>query len=67
MKNFVGRAAVLMLMALTAACSRQVAASSTSDNSLVSDETSDGNAAAFDSSLDGSLDANAALSGANAQ
>lgn len=52
MKKAITHGAVLMLMALVAACSKQDTTNITADNAFVSDETSDDNAA-FDNSLDG--------------
>ena len=53
MKKIIAHGAVLMLMALVAACSKQDTTNITADNTFVSDETSDDNASAFDNSLDG--------------
>jgi major membrane immunogen (membrane-anchored lipoprotein) len=52
MKKIIAHGAVLMLMALVAACSKQDTTNITADNTFVSDETSDDNTA-FDNSLDG--------------
>jgi major membrane immunogen (membrane-anchored lipoprotein) len=52
MKKIIAHGAVLMLMALVAACSKQNTTNITADNTFVSDETSDDNTA-FDNSLDG--------------
>lgn len=66
MKKVIAHGAVLMLMALVAACSKQDTTNITADNTFVSDETSDDNTA-FDNSLDGGLDGNFAVPADNAQ
>ena len=67
MKRVIAHGAVLMLMALVAACSKQDTTNITADNTFVSDETSADNSAAFDNSLDGGLDGNFAVPADNAQ
>jgi major membrane immunogen (membrane-anchored lipoprotein) len=63
MKKIIAHGAVLTLMALVAACSKQDTTNITADNTFVSDETSDDNTA-FDNSLDGG---NFAVPAGNAQ
>jgi major membrane immunogen (membrane-anchored lipoprotein) len=67
MKKVIAHGAVLMLMALVAACSKQDTTNITADNAFVSDETSDDNSAAFDNSLDAGLGGNFAVPADNAQ
>lgn len=61
MRKLIAHGAVLGLVALTAACSRQDTTNITTENTFVSDETSDGNLSASEAPIDGNLGDNAAL------
>jgi len=60
-KKFIAHGIALSLVALTAACSRQDTTNITTENTFVSDETSDSNLAASDAPLEGNFSDNAAL------
>ena len=47
MRRMIGRSAVLLLMALVAACQKQETTNVIADNTLVSDEFVDGNSGEF--------------------
>ena len=67
MKKLIGKALVLGLMTLAAACHKQDTTNITSENTFVSDEISDGTATELDNSVDlvGNLDAPAPAPNAN--